>query len=60
MGSKMDKLSGATNKAVGKGKQALGDATDDPDLAAEGAAQEGKGHIQSGIGKVKGAIKGAL
>ena len=60
MGSKIDKMSGAVNKAVGKTKQGLGDATDNDDLAAEGAVQEGKGHIQTGIGKAKGAIKGAL
>lgn len=48
-----DKIKGAANIAAGKAKRALGDATDDADLMAKGAAQELRGNAQ----KLKGAAK---
>lgn len=56
MGEFTDKLKAAGNEAVGKIKQVVGDATDRPDVQAEGVAQEGAGKVQS----VKGDVKGAL
>lgn len=58
MGELIDKLKGNVNEAIGKAKQGLaGDGPDrDEKLAAEGAAQEGKGKAQQLAGSVKGAL----
>ena len=56
MGEVKDKLKGAANEAAGKIKRAVGDATNRPDIRAEGDAQEAKGDLQKAKGKVKGAI----
>lgn len=56
MGELTDKAKGAANEAIGKIKRGVGDATDRPDIRAEGDAQEAKGDLQ----KAKGEIKGAL
>jgi len=56
MGEFTDKLKAAANETVGKVKQVVGDATDRPDVEAEGHAQEAAGHVQN----VKGDVKGAL
>ena len=56
MGELTDKLKGAANQVVGDVKEALGKNTNDPGLAAEGAAQHTEGSAQ----KVKGTVKGAL
>ena len=58
MGELIDKVKGNANELAGKAKQAVaGDgAHRDDKLAAEGAAQEGKGKAQQFIGKVKGAL----
>jgi uncharacterized protein YjbJ (UPF0337 family) len=51
----------ADNKAEelkGKGKETVGDATDDKDLQAEGRAQEAKGSLKQAGEKVKDAFKG--
>ena len=42
----------------GKGKETLGDVTDDEDLQAEGRAQEAKGSMKQASEKVKDAFKG--
>lgn len=61
MGELVDKIKGNANELAGKAKQAVAgdpatrDAHDDK-LAAEGAAQEGKGKAQQFAGKVKGAL----
>ena len=44
------------DKAKGKIKEAVGKSTNNPDLAAEGQAQQLKGTGQD----VKGSVKGAL
>ena len=56
MGEFTDKVKGGLNEAVGKVKQVVGDATDRPDVEAEGGAQETVGQAQ----QVKGSVKGAL
>jgi uncharacterized protein YjbJ (UPF0337 family) len=45
------------NEAVGNVKQAVGKATDNDKLQAEGKVQELKGEGQQAVGKVKDAIK---
>jgi uncharacterized protein YjbJ (UPF0337 family) len=59
MGSTADRIKGAGNKIAGMVKQGIGDATDNPELEAEGMAQEAKGHGQDALGKAKGAVKDA-
>ena len=56
MGELIDKAKGVANEVVGQVKQAIGKDGKNPDLAAEGAAQELKGQGQ----QVKGSVKGAL
>ena len=56
MGEFIDKAKGAANEAVGDVKQAIGKNTNNPDLAAEGAAQETTGKAQHVEGSVKGAL----
>ncbi len=60
MGSTTDKIKGATNEAIGKAKQGLGEATDDERLEGEGAIQEVKGKGQKAMGDVKDAAKDAI
>ncbi|RYX83903.1 CsbD family protein [bacterium] len=55
-----DKLRGAANETAGNIKQAVGKATDNEHLEAEGKAQEVKGEAQSTLGKAKEAIGNAL
>ena len=55
MGELTDKAKGAANEAIGKTKSAVGDATDRPDIRAEGDAQQATGGLQ----KIKGSIKEA-
>ena len=56
MGELTDKIKGAANEAIGDVKQAIGKNTDNPGLAAEGAAQETTGKGQHVEGSVKGAL----
>ena len=56
MGELTDKVSGYANEAAGKVKRALGDATDDEHMIADGDAQEAKGDLQKASGTVKGAL----
>ena len=56
MGELTDKIKGVANEIAGKTKQAVGDATDRPDVQADGIAQEAKGEGQN----LKGSVKGAL
>jgi uncharacterized protein YjbJ (UPF0337 family) len=59
MGSTTDKIKGATNEAIGKAKQGIGETIDSPKLKGEGAAQEIKGHGQQAMGDAKQAAKDA-
>jgi uncharacterized protein YjbJ (UPF0337 family) len=56
MGELTDKIKGVANQVAGKTKQAVGDATDRPDIQAEGDAQDLKGQGQNLKGTVKGAF----
>ena len=56
MGEFTDKVAAAANKVTGNVKEAIGDATDNDRLEAEGQAQQAKGTAQD----VKGSVKGAL
>jgi uncharacterized protein YjbJ (UPF0337 family) len=56
MGEFTDKLDAAGNKIAGKAKELYGEATHNPELKAEGKAQQVKGTAQD----VKGSVKGAL
>ncbi len=56
MGEFTDKLDAAGNKIIGSVKEAIGKATHNAELEAEGDAQQLKGTAQN----VKGSIKGAL
>jgi uncharacterized protein YjbJ (UPF0337 family) len=59
MSSTTDKMKGLANKAAGKVKQGLGQATDDHELEGEGKLQEAKGELQKATGDAKAAIKKA-
>jgi len=56
VGELTDKINAAGNKIVGNVKEAIGKATDNDKLVAEGEAQQIKGTAQD----VKGSVKGAL
>jgi uncharacterized protein YjbJ (UPF0337 family) len=56
MGEFTDKVKAAGNKVAGNVKEAVGDATDNERLEAEGAAQQAKGTAQDVSGSVKGAL----
>lgn len=60
MSSAGDKIKGMTNEAVGNVKQAVGKATGNDRLRAEGATQELKGEAQQALGKAKDAVKKAV
>jgi uncharacterized protein YjbJ (UPF0337 family) len=59
MGSTTDKVKGATNEAIGKAKQGIGEATGSDRLQGEGAIQETKGKGQKAMGDAKEAAKDA-
>jgi uncharacterized protein YjbJ (UPF0337 family) len=56
MGEMADKTKGNANKAAGAVKDAVGKATNNRSMQAEGKAQKLKGEAQ----KASGAIKGAM
>jgi uncharacterized protein YjbJ (UPF0337 family) len=56
MGQLKDTAKGLGNEIAGNAKQAAGKIRNDPVQQAEGKAQEKKGELQQGIGKVKGAL----
>jgi uncharacterized protein YjbJ (UPF0337 family) len=57
MGEFLDKAKGVANELTGKAKQAIGGDGRDNKLAAEGAGQEAKGHVQQAVGNAKGKVK---
>lgn len=59
MSSTSDKVKGVANQAIGKVKQGVGEATDNPKLKGEGHLQEAKGKIQKAVGDAKDAVKKA-
>jgi uncharacterized protein YjbJ (UPF0337 family) len=60
MGSTADKVKGATNEAIGKAKQGVGEAVGSDRLQGEGVIQEAKGHGQKALGDTKEAAKDAV
>ena len=60
MGATTDKVKGATNEAIGKAKQGVGEATGSDKLQGEGAIQEVKGKGQQALGDAKEATKDAV
>ncbi|HEV7880128.1 CsbD family protein [Bradyrhizobium sp.] len=60
MGSTADKIKGATNEAMGKAKQGVGEAVGSDRLQGEGAVQEVKGKGQQVLGDAKEATKDAV
>jgi uncharacterized protein YjbJ (UPF0337 family) len=60
MGSATDKIKGLANEAAGNVKQAVGKATGDKKMQAEGVVQERKGEAQQAMGKAKDAIRKAI
>ena len=59
MGATADKIKGATNEAIGKAKQGVGEATGSDRLQGEGVIQEVKGKGQKAMGDAKQAAKDA-
>lgn len=57
MTSTTDKIKGKANEAVGKGKQGVGEATDNDRLKGEGKLQETKGEGQQVKGEAKDTLK---
>ena len=57
MSSTSDKVKGTANDAMGNVKQAVGKATDNKKLQAEGIVQERKGEAQKAVGEAKDAVK---
>ncbi len=60
MGSTTDKIKGATNEAIGKAKQGIGEATGSDRMKGEGVVQEIKGKGQQAMGDAKDAAKDAV
>ena len=60
MGATTDKIKGATNEAIGKAKQGIGEATGSDRLQGEGVVQEVKGKAQKAMGDAKEAAKEAV
>ena len=60
MGSTADKVKGATNEAIGKAKQGVGEVVGSDKLQGEGAVQEVKGKGQKAVGDAKQATKDAV
>ncbi|WP_395676873.1 CsbD family protein [Inquilinus sp.] len=55
-----DRIKGAVDQAVGKGKAVAGKVTGNTQLEAEGRAQQAGGRIESAAGKVKDAVRDVL
>jgi uncharacterized protein YjbJ (UPF0337 family) len=54
-----DRVKGAIDKAVGSAKRHVGNAIGDIRTQAEGAGQEIKGEVETGVGKLKDAVRDA-
>jgi uncharacterized protein YjbJ (UPF0337 family) len=55
--SAMDKLNNKAQELSGKGKEAVGDATDNRDLQAEGQKDQAAGGLKQAGEKVKDVLK---
>ena len=54
------KVKGATDEAIGKAKQGIGEAVGSDRLQGEGAVQEVKGKGEKAVGEAKQATKDAV
>jgi uncharacterized protein YjbJ (UPF0337 family) len=52
-----DKIENAADNAVGKGKEAVGDATDNERLEAEGKGEQTKANLKQAGEKIKDAFR---
>ena len=52
-----DKIKNKVEELAGKGKEALGRATDDPGLVAEGRAEQTSGNLKQAGEKIKDVFK---
>ena len=55
-----DDLKATGNKLKGEAKEAVGNATNDPKLQAEGKLDKAKGFVQEKLGDIKEAISDKL
>jgi len=55
-----DEIKGKVERAKGKVKQHIGQATDDPELHDEGVADEATGDVREGYGKARRKVGDAL
>jgi uncharacterized protein YjbJ (UPF0337 family) len=55
-----DELRGKADQVKGRVKDAVGDATDDPNLRDEGAADEAAGKVQEGFGRARRKVGEAI
>lgn len=55
-----DEVEGAAKEVRGNVKDAIGKATGDDKLRADGMADKAEGKIQKGVGKAKEAVRDAL
>ena len=55
--SGVDKMKNKAQELAGQGKEAVGDATDDRDLQAEGQKDQAAGNLKQAGEKVKDAFK---
>jgi uncharacterized protein YjbJ (UPF0337 family) len=53
-----DKIRNAAEEALGKGKEAVGDATDDERLRSEGQGEQAKANLKQAGENIKDAFKG--
>lgn len=53
-----DKARNKAEEVKGTGKEKIGEATDDKELQAEGAAERAKGNVKQAAEKVKDAFRG--
>lgn len=51
-------MSGETDQAKGRIKQAVGDLTDDRDIKREGKLDEAAGKLKDGVDKIKDKLTG--
>ena len=55
-----DKFEAKKDQVVGGAKEGIGDATGNPDMQAEGTAQQSKGDFKEGVENVKDKAADAL
>lgn len=55
-----NRIEGAMDKGVGSVKEAVGKATGNERLEAEGLAQKAKGDVQNKVGQVQDAVGNAI